>query len=464
MKKIICLLVLISGTAFSAGVTIITHGYNPSVSGVPAWMASMRDDIAAEWLGNEQNYATITITGTLGNLSAACSPWNVGLASSSTGEIIVLIDWSAVADHLITGIPAQDVAAAVLPGITQGQSGQRPLAELPIHLIGHSRGGGLVCEIARLLGEQGVIVDHVTPLDVHPLTASDPQPIFSPNIIDTPAAIYQNVIFADGYLQQISYPGGQPLAGAYDRQWTVIPGGYHNNASPGNTYADHRNIILAYHATVKLASPLNNGEATLLGTDRASWFTVYETDGGTPGQKAGFHYSRMAGREDRDSSDQPNGAERPIDGFHNDALFGGAGTRTALSWASAVWPNLAQVEVRRGSTTLGPGAVSITIGESLTIHFVGLDADSGSNVTFYVDQDRNPYNGNNLATIGTQSVSSAGTAFYQGTQTWDTTGLTLTGSGYIYGAITDGTHTRYLYAVPVFNAASSVFDWTLLQQ
>ena len=44
-----------------------------------------------------------------------------------------------------------------------------PVAELPFHLIGHSRGASLVGELAKKLGEQGVWVDQVTTLDPHPV-------------------------------------------------------------------------------------------------------------------------------------------------------------------------------------------------------------------------------------------------------------------------------------------------------
>ena len=165
----------------AGGVSIITHGWNPSDS-APAWMASMRDAIATNFLGGVQNYGTITVTKPAGSLVATCSPWNVDLRTGANSEILILLDWSSVANHLTGGPTAQAVAAVVLDKLVSSQNGQRPLAELPIHLIGHSRGGGMVCELARLLGERGIVVDHLTPLDPHPPDPLRPPAGLSPAV------------------------------------------------------------------------------------------------------------------------------------------------------------------------------------------------------------------------------------------------------------------------------------------
>jgi len=81
------------------GVTIITHGWNPD-STAPTWLASMRDDIAAGYLGNEKNYATITVTKPAGSLMVTTSPWNFDLSAGVTGQILVVLDWSAVSNHM----------------------------------------------------------------------------------------------------------------------------------------------------------------------------------------------------------------------------------------------------------------------------------------------------------------------------------------------------------------------------
>ncbi|MCX6879950.1 MAG: SBBP repeat-containing protein [Verrucomicrobia bacterium] len=424
------------------GVTIITHGWNP-VSSAPTWLASMRDDIAAGYLGNERNYATITVTKPAGSLVVTTSPWDFDLSAGVTGQILVVLDWSAVANHLTSGVTAQAVAAAVVDKIVTDQNGKQPLAELPIHLIGHSRGGGMVLELARLLGERGVVVDQVTPLDPHPLTASDPQPLFPlPAIIDTPAAIYQNVVFSDVYYQNNETPTGQYVTGAYNRQWGNMAGGYHDNPTP--VYANHRNIYLMYQGTQKLANPVSNGEASMDATERTAWFNSYENSGAN----TGIYYSRLNGTGNRGGSNQPVASGDAVKaGLHNHALFGGTGSRQTLTWASAAWPNIAAFDILSAGTPLSQGNQSVTIGTTLNLRYVYLDYASGCTVTLHADVDRNPYNNNDLALIRTVSHSAATGATYTGnTVAWDTSGLSPGDNMYLYAKITDGTKTRYFYA------------------
>ncbi|MCX7015460.1 MAG: hypothetical protein NTW86_23385 [Candidatus Sumerlaeota bacterium] len=64
-------------------------------------------------------------------------------------------------------------------------------------------------------------------------------------------------------------------------------------------------------------------------------------------------------------------------------------------------------------------------------------------MTLYVDQDRNPYNGNALATIATNHHAATGSALAQSTASWDTTGLPHTGYFYVYAKISDGSRQRF---------------------
>jgi hypothetical protein len=429
-----------------AGVTIIVHGWNPDGS-QPAWMQNMADAIIAR-SGGAGKIGTITVSGSLGSLTATCSNWNFDLASQTSGEIVVLVNWTAVSNHLTMKVPAQDVAAVIAPKIYQSQSSQPALSELPVHLIGHSRGGGMVFEIARLLGLQGVEVEQVTALDSHPLTAADPQPITG-NIIDTPIKLYENILFVDNYYQNIATPKGQYLTGAYNRLWTSLPGGYHNET--GYTYnilgtnynfSDHLNIILAYHGTINLATPVTNGQATMTSTERA-WFNTFEN----AGENTGFKYSRIIIGNRKSATVPVASGDGIIAGYHNNALLGGSGTRDVLVWTSAVWPNLITASVFRSTTELQTGAQTLTANEILPIKYKYRSYANAGPVTFYVDIDRNPYNNNNQSTIGTQNLTATGSAITEPASTinWTVSGLSAGTKYYVYSKISDGTRTRFQY-------------------
>jgi len=438
-----------------AGVTIIIHGWNPDGS-QPSWMQVMAKAIIARSGGNGQ-IGTITVTGSKGNLSVACSNWNFYLDTATSGEIVVLVNWTAVSNHLTTGVTAQEVAAAVAPKIYQSQNSQAALSELPIHLIGHSRGGGMVYEIAHLLGLQGIEVEQVTSLDPHPLTASDPQGLGAPfgpgYTFDTPIQIYENILYADNYYQNIKYPTGQNLSGAYNRLWTSLPGGYHNQT--GYTYnilganydfSDHLNIILMYHGTIDLSTPVSNGQATMTTTERA-WFNTYETSG----QIAGFHYSRII-VGDRKSTDTPVASgDEIIAGYNNNSLLGGSGARATLTWTNAVWPNVITSVTIKNLTELSIGTQLIYNNDALQINYKYRSYTNASTVTFYIDTDRNPFNNNNVATIGSKNLSATGSTINQSNLDWTVSGLMSGTKYYVYAQISDGTHKRFQYLDYEFN-------------
>lgn len=413
----------------------------------------MREAIAARCLGGAQAYGTITVTGSVAALTATCSPWNVGLSTGTNSDILIVLDWTAVASHSTTGVNAQSVAAVVVDKIVTSQNGQRPLAELPIHLIGHSRGGGLVCELARLLGERGVVVDHLTPLDPHPLTTSDPLQPATP-VIDTPVAIYQNVVFADVYYQTNAYPTGQYIPGAYNRMWGAggLIGGYHNNSWPYNVYSDHRNMMLLYQGTVTLTNPVSNTEASMGTTERTAWFNAYEA----AGTNTGFIYSRLS-TGNRAGTNQPvAGGDALRAGLHGAAVFGGGGTRSNLTWSAAIWPNVATLEVLSNGTALPAGIVAVAAGSSLQVRYTYLDYDSGCTITLRADADRNPYNNNDLTALATQVVATAtSSTFGQNTITWNLSGVPAGSTVCLYAQVTDATHTRFLYAQPAVRVVSA---------
>jgi len=426
-----------------AGVTIILHGWNPDGS-QPSWMQNMANAIIAR--AGSGSIGTITVTGASGNLTATCSNWNFDLTTATSGEIVVLVDWTAVSNHLTTGVTAQEVATAIAPKIYESQNSQPALSELPIHLIGHSRGGGMVFEIARLLGLQGIEVEQVTALDPHPLTTNDPQVLNQ--TIDTPVQVYENVLFTDTYWQNINFPKGEYVNGAYNRLWTDLSGGYHNESGYNYTvlgtnydFSDHLNIILAYYGTIDLSTPTSNGQATMGNSERA-WFNTYEN----AGENTGFKYSRII-MGDRKSMDTPvTDNDAIIAGYNNNSLLGGNGARQTITWTNAVWCNVITSTILKNSTELSFGTQAISDNDVLQINYKYRSYANASTVTFYVDVDRNPYNNNNAATIGSKSLSATGSTIAESSLDWTISDLTDQSKYYVYSEITDGTRKRYQYS------------------
>ena len=438
--------------AEGAGTTIITHGWNPA-AGTPVWMESMRDAIAGGYANGETNYATIRVTKSGGALAVACDPWEEDAPNGASGEVVAVLDWSAVANHLAGGPSVQEVAAAAAVAIADGQNGQRALAELPLHLIGHSRGGALVSELARELGERGIVVDQVTMLDPHPLTLADPQPLGSATIDAVPTA-YENVLYADAYSQTNAYPKGMLVAGAYNRLWSGLAGGYYDE---GVAFGDHPNVHLLYQGTIDLRNPVDNGEAEMDASERAAWFNGYEA----MGTNTGFAHSRLAGRLDRSSTNRPvAGGVAARNGLHPSEHFGGGGTRQNLARSGSQWPNAALLEIRRDGKALGKGTHAISNGAALQLRLVSLDNDGGYSVEYRLDTDRCPYNGNDVGGISTQEFAAGtGGAFRETLVDWEAATAGDLSAVYIYAKAIDGTRTRYAYAAEALTWYQETGGW-----
>lgn len=425
-----------------AGVTIITHGFGGNADG---WVTGMAGRIPGYpgFPGTNVVSYEVTVSDSGGFVVTSRKATGGHPTNDFSAEIVIKLDWGPLAGFF-SQYDTYEVAAAVVPRLLQtnfiAELNGHALAELPLHLIGHSRGGSLVCQMSQLLGTNGVWVDQVTTLDPHPVNEDgNSDPLI---VSDAPVRIYDNVLFADNYYQEFGgYPDGQLVPSSYNRQLTALPGGYS---------AAHSDMHLWYHATIHLSNPANDTEALLQAGDRAVWFTSYETGG----LRAGFHYSRI-GDGSRLSLDEPAGpgSDRPAHGY-NQRWNLGAGTgpnRTSLPFNTGLWPSLIQFHLS-GTNLMAQGQSN-----AVTLSYQwARPSTSNATIGIYLDDDFNPWNGNERlvrqATVsGTTSNNvSAGALDIEVATTNSTPGIHS-----LYAKITGGGRTRYLYAPELLTVFSS---------
>ena len=411
-------------TIHGAGVTIITHGFNGNVTD---WIIPMADQMVNYTNFPGTNYAcyvmTVDSNGNVGQFRIG----GVSPALSDSGEILIKLDWSALADDPFTS--TTDIADSVVPQILSPtfipELAGASLAELPIHLIGHSRGGSAISEMARLLGMQGVWVDQVTTLDPHPVGSYS----------DADVEVFLNVLYADNYWQtnpDVFCPNGESIFGAYNRYLADLDGGYSCN---------HSDVHLWYHGTIDLGTPATDTQATITSLERQTWWSGYEAEG----LFAGFYYSLIGGG-DRLSVDEPagTGTGRIRDGYNQAWDFGAGqtGNRTLLPSNNGNWPNVIKFNL------VSPNAAHQ--GTNILVKYFYQWAQTNTStatLSFYLDDDFNPLNGNSrLLQQGTVPGNGALNVGYE------TRSLALNatnapvGNHVLYAKITGGGKTRYLYA------------------
>jgi hypothetical protein len=329
----------------AAGVTIITHGFSGNAQG---WVLGMARSVPAYpgFFGTNVICYEMRLRNSGGLQATLVKLTGGNPLTDPAAEIVLKLDWSTLAG-IFPQFDTYAVAAAAVPPLLQTnfapELGGRALAELPLHLIGHSRGGSLVCQMGRLLGTNGVWVDHLTTLDPHPVNEDgNMDPLF---VTDAPLRVYDNVLFADNYFQIIgAYPNGQFMPSSYNRELTVFSGGY---------ASEHSDTHLWYHATLDGSNPVSDSEATLQAGDRAAWFLPAEQ----LGMQTGYRYSRI-GAGDRFSTNAPAGpgTDRPVDGYNQRWSLGAglSANRTALPANAGTWPNLLRLNLA-GTNLLAQG-------------------------------------------------------------------------------------------------------------
>ena len=379
-------------------------------------------------------------------------------SATDSGEIIVKLDWSQMAGGPSApyDISTYDVAGVARYVLLQTNSiadlGGHALAEYPIHLIGHSRGGSLMNELSRQLGTNGVWIDHLTTLDPHPLNNDGNTDLFFPT--DASASnTYANVLFRDNYWQ--NFPGGfldfngESVSGAYDRYLDdqETSGGYANVTGAS---VHHSNVHLWYHGTVDWRNPADDGTASITTYERTNWWVSYEDYGG----RAGFYYSLIGGG-DRLSTDQPVGTGFGMvrDGYNQEWDFGAglSNNRTSLPANNGNWPNVIKFNLT-GTNVVAQGQTN-----AVTLYYQwGRPATSNAIISIYLDDDFNPYNGDERL-LQEESTPGSGTnkvRFGTFSINFDATN-SPPGYHVLFAKITDGSRTRYLYAPEILTVFSS---------
>jgi hypothetical protein len=407
-------------SAWAAGLTVVTHGFqedllDPLDHG-HSWVEAMGDYVADRAGGTPYIYRLVITYNSFTELVATLTPQNSALPpveQSQNAEIVIKLYWDQVAG---VSPPADSTSIARLAyrSLTNFNHG----CELPIQIIGHSRGASVASEMARFLGQQGIWVHQLTLLDPHPWSVAT----------DASVQVWDTVLFADNYYEDWfeTQPNGEPVTGAYNENLTSrLLGGYGDPPGTG----DHSDVHFWYHGTLNTSLGASDGDQTFTGTMRNTWYTSGEWGG----IRAGFYYSRLGA------------GAYALDGFLFGYNDGGHNwfpdSRTSVIHGGAQWPSLVALTQNASS--------SIQAGNSFPLEFILQSYNTSCSVTAYLDPDQNPYNGNEIVLVSSPNPNpqpSTGSS----TRIIDVNGTvpvaTTPGYYYVYAKITNSTGSRYLYA------------------
>ena len=400
----------LEGRTLLAGVTLLAHGYNGDING---WVGSLANAIVARAGGSSKaSVYTMTVdVNSSNNLAVTSFSRNSGFQDyqgTGGGEVVIQLDWSEVSGgDYSTG----EVANVVSNYLTARRGGAAPFSELPIHLIGHSRGASLITALSKRLGERGIWVDQLTGLDPHPVDGEND--FFNADFGDTPMNSFANVVYSESYWRSNGNSSsidfnGEPIPGAYNLNLRTVEANHFVSA--------HGAVPSYYHGTADL-NATSNGEHPVI----SGW---YGTTSDKPRRNAtGFYYSHLVG------------GTQPASGVGRN--FGGTGARASVSTSGAQAPNVAQVRLGNGS--------SFVAGKSVRLNYRYGDRDSSAKVVWSIDRDTNPYNGNFVRT-GARSTF-ARTADPKAASINVGTSGVATGTYYLVASVVDSTGlTRYNYA------------------
>ncbi len=212
----------------------------------------------------------------------------------------------------------------------------------------------------------------------------------------------------------------------------MFSGGY---ADTSGFAVPHSNVHLWYHGTINTNSPAFDGEATLTSSTRLAWYTAAESQG----VSNGFHYSFIGGGNRKSNIQPSDDGKAIVDGYNLNALSGNIYylNRVPLDNSAATSPNVV-------TFTHDAANSPVVVGQPVKFEFRYQDSDSSSTNVIFLDTDQNPYNGGSIP-IATNALAATQTSIPKQTNVWTAAGAAPV-DYYVYCRISDGAHTRYLYA------------------
>ena len=198
------------------GLTIITHGLNSDTND---WVQEMGLSIFNKIDNNDKVTVKImTITANKQDIILN-DPYYMGdifkeptSSVSSAKNLILLLDWG---DNASIFDPTSDfgdtehvIAKMAVEKILT--TDYKKFVAMPIHIIGHSRGGSVASFIAKEFSARGVTIDQLTMLDPHPMNHVADLDSEAPNI-------FGNVLYTDTYYQN---SGGNGIIGYCQKDYS----------------------------------------------------------------------------------------------------------------------------------------------------------------------------------------------------------------------------------------------------
>ena len=356
----------------SNGITIITHGFQITpYDSLPSWAFELSQDISRK---SEQFVPTYFFRYSESDKSASLADLE-DIPLLSNGAVIVL-DWSKDAGvgpnrdvNFWADATTQEVGDAFFDALFDFDrtytSKNVKLAEFPLHFIGHSRGASVNSRIIKRLAEKGVVVDHVTTLDPHPVHFGETD--LNSNTSDELMHTYANVVYADNYWREgdIKAPNGEEVDGAFNTYLTEMFKAH--PASPDGCegpFGDHVLVHVYYAGTVDE-------------TDNTDGVCEYNTNWYAPPYPV-EHIGYGTSRKDRSKPRSPVGLSKPL---------GGSGARVDITTHDQTWPNAFFKQEE-----FPPAAFTMYVGEKLRIPFYYASYDSDPlSIQLYLDDDTDPH-------------------------------------------------------------------------